>query len=174
MEPKKPLAVLLKTTWEPLNDAFTALLLELQKGLRKNFLVSFEIDGFSPYPYIQASLNADDDFVIEFASNVYLEPDLNRVQIARLDAIGWRKPNGRNPNYTKIVSGGQPAESLSRYITTTLRIIYDLEESVWILFGDQEQDHRIYARDGFWHRLGQEGVVCLPGHNAEETVEGIS
>lgn len=174
MEPSKPIAVLPPSIWEPLHDAFTKLLLELQKGLRRDFLVSFEIDGFSPYPYIQAKLNPEGDFVIEFTSNVYLEPDLNRVQISRLDAIGWRKPNGRNPNYTKIVNGDQPPSSLARYITTTLRMIYELDESVWIVFGDKNEDRAIYSDDTFWHRLGQEGVVCLPGKNAKETIEGIS
>lgn len=174
MAPNKPLAVLPPSIWEPLHDAFTMLLLELQKGLRKDFLVSFEIDGFSPYPYIQANLNREGDFVIEFTSNVYLEPDLNSVQIARLDAIGWRKPNGRNPNYTKIVNGDQPATTLARYVTTTLRLIYELDESVWIVFGDRVEDRPIYSVDSFWHRLNQEGVVCLPGKNASETIEGIS
>lgn len=174
MEPNKPAAVLAPSIWEPLYEAFTNLLLELQKGQRLNFIVSFEIDGFSPYPYIQANLSLEGDFVIEFTSNVYLEPDLNRVQIARLDAIGWRKPNGRNPNYTKIVNGDQPAASLARYITTTLRMIYELDESVWIVFGDKDEDRPTYSVDAFWHRLGQEGVVCLPGKNSSETVEGIS
>ncbi len=174
MHTKEPVAVLPPSVWEPLHDAFTTLLLELQKGLRVSFEVSFEIDGFSPYPYIQAALNAEGDFVVEFTSNVYLEPDLNRVQISRLDAIGWRKPNGRNPNYTKIVNGDQPASSLARYITTTLRMIYDLDESVWIVFGDIIEDRHVYSVDAFWHRLNQEGTVCLPGKNVAETVEGIS
>lgn len=174
MKSKNPVATLPPQIWDPLNVAFTALLVELQKGLRANFVVSFEIDGFSPFPYIQASIRPKGDFVIEFTSNVYLEPDLNKAQIARLDALGWRKPNGRNPNYTKIFNGDQPAETLSRYITTTLRMIYELDESVWILFGNQEEDRHIYSVDGFWHRLGQEGAVCLPGKNPKETMEGIS
>jgi hypothetical protein len=173
MKIPEQVAVLLPSIWEPLYDAFATLLVELQKGLRKSFVVSFEIDGFSPYPYIQAALNREGDFVVEFTSNLYLEPDLSRKQIERLDSIGWRKPNSRNPNYTKIVNGDQPASSLARYITTTLRIIYNLDESVWIVFGDVAEDYRAYSVDSFWHRMGKEGVVCLPGMNAEETIEGV-
>jgi hypothetical protein len=174
MTSKIPLATVPTSVWEPLHTAFAALLLELLRGPRLNFTVSFEIDGFSPYPYIQAALNQDDDFVIEFTSNVYLEPDLSKVQIARLDAIGWRKPNGRNPNYTRIIDGTQSPGTLARYIVTTLRLIYELDEDVWIVFGDIEADFKIYSSDSFWHRLGYEGIVCLPGRNPAETVEGIS
>lgn len=174
MDPHKPVAVLPPTIWEPLHDALAALLGQMKTSQRETFEVSFEIEGFSPYPYIQASFNEDGDFVIEFTSNVYLEPDLNKVQIARLDAIGWRKPNGRNPNYTKIVDREQPAASVARYITTTLRMVYQLDDSVWIVFGREPLDAVVYQADSFWHRLGVEGVVCFVGKNASETVEGIS
>lgn len=174
MEPQIPKATLPTSVWEPLHDAFATLIEQMQQRHRDSFTVSFEIDGFSPYPYIQASLNVEGDLVIEFTSNVYLEPDLNRLQISRLDAIGWRKPNGRNPNYTKIVAGGQPSSSTARYITTTLRMVYQLDESVWIVFGSHHLDEVVYQSDSFWHRLDNEGVVCLVGKNVDETVEGIS
>ena len=174
MDPHKPLAVRPPTIWEPLHDAFATLLGQMKTSQRETFDVSFEIEGFSPYPYIQASFNQDGDFVIEFTSNVYLEPDLNKVQIARLDAIGWRKPNGRNPNYTKIVERGQPVASLARYITTTLRMVYQLDDSVWIVFGTDPLDSVAYQGDSFWHRLDADGIVCFVGKNVDETVEGIS
>lgn len=174
MEPQTPKATIPTSVWEPLHNAFTTLIEQMQQGLRESFSVSFEIDGFSPYPYIQASVNDDADLVIEFTSNVYLEPDLNRTQIARLDSIGWRKPNGRNPNYTKIVSGVQPTSSTARYITTTLRMVYQLDDSVWIVFGTEDLDKLVYQSDSFWHRLDAEGVVCFIGKNVDETIEGIS
>jgi hypothetical protein len=170
----KPSAVVPPSPWEPLHFAFAQLLTDLDQGGRKSFIVSFEIDDFHPYPYIQVSLDEVGDFVIEFTSNVYLEPDLNRTQIARLDSMGWRKPNGRNPNYTKIASRTQPFGNLARYITTTLRMVYELDESVWIIFGDIKKDFEIYSSDMFWHRLGHESVVCLPGRHPKETIEGIS
>jgi hypothetical protein len=170
----KPSAVVPPSPWEPLHFAFAQLLTDLDQGGRKSFIVSFEIDDFHPYPYIQVSLDEVGDFVIEFTSNVYLEPDLNRTQIARLDSMGWRKPNGRNPNYTKVASRTQPFGNLARYITTTLRMVYELDESVWIFFGDSDMDYDIYSSELFWHRLGRTAVVCLPGRNTQDTVEGIS
>lgn len=174
MTTNNPIATQTPTIWEPLHDAFSTLLDQVNREQRESFSVAFEIESFSPYPYIQVWLNDEKDYVVEFTSNVYLEPDLNKEQKAILDSIGWRKPNGRNPNYTKTVERGHAVASLARYITTTLRMVYQLDESVWIIFDTQPLDALIYKRDSFWHRLDAEGVVCFIGKNAEHTIEGIS
>jgi hypothetical protein len=160
--------------WEPLYEATEALLGQLLNGQRTSFALSVGIAGYSPSPYVQGILSDDGDFLLEFSSNVFLEPDLDRLQRSQLDGLGWTKPNGKNPNYTKIILGTHPLPTTSRYLITTLRVVFDIPLNAWFTFGDSPKDLEVAESDNFWHKLDSVGVVCLQGQNAEGTIEGIS
>lgn len=160
--------------WNPLYEATATLLTQLREKKRDSFSVTVGVEGYKTSPYVQGTLGDDGDFLLEFSSNVYLEPDMSKLQRSQLDGLGWSKPNGRNPNYSKLILGTHPVESTARYLVTTLRVVFDVQQNDWFSFGSTPLDLDLAASDAFWHRLGEPSVVCLPEQNHDQTVEGIS
>jgi hypothetical protein len=160
--------------WSPLYEAVAQLFTELGDSKRDSVLIEVGVKGQKVAPYVQATLGESGVFLLELSSNVFLEPDMSRVQRAQIDGLGWAKPNGKNPNYSKTLGESNSVETISRYIVTTLRVVFELPPNVWISFGTTPADLAVASSDSFWHRLGEPSVVCLPNNNHAETIEGIS
>lgn len=174
MYPEPENQILKNQAWTPLYDAVAMLLVQLRERERDSFSVSVGVNGVSPSPYVQGALGEEGDFVLEFSSNVFLEPDMNLLQRSQLDGLGWSKPNGRNPNYSKVIMRTHPVDTTARYLVTTLRVVFEVPLDAWFTFGDSPADVEVAASDTFWHRLNFPSVVCLPEQNQDETIEGIS
>jgi hypothetical protein len=173
MYPETENQALKNQAWNPLYDAATILLVQLLDHRRDSFSVSVGVKGYSPAPYVQGTLR-EGDILLEFSSNVFLEPDMSRLQRSQLDGLGWRKPNGKNPNYSKLILGTNAAETTSRYLVTTLRVVFDVPKNAWFSFGNSTLDLDVASSDNFWHHLDTPSIVCLPEQNHEETIEGIN
>jgi hypothetical protein len=171
---KKPIASIPPSKWEPVYLAIEVLANQLISGKRDSFSISFLLPNYKPSPYVQVQLLRDRSFFAEFSSNVYLEPDLKKSQTAHLASMGWAKPNGTNPNYSRSFYSGYPSDSLARYLLSSVRLALDLPLDTWMYFGSSDLDLYVASMSDFWHSLESEGVVCLPGKNPDSTREGVS
>jgi hypothetical protein len=174
MYPEIENQVLKNHQWTPLYDATTTLFEQLSRGEREALSISIGLQDFGIPPYVQATKQDNGSFLVELSSNVFLEPDISSLQKAQVDGLGWNKPNGKTPNYWKEVEGSLKAETIARYLVTTLRVVFELKTDSWFSFGTAPLDLEVASRSTFWHKLGAPSVVCLPDHNHAETVEGIS
>jgi hypothetical protein len=174
MYPEIENQILKNQPWTPLYDAVAHLFDQLRRGEREALSLSFGVSGYGMAPYVQATMQKNGWFRLELVSNVYLEPNISPLQRAQVDGLGWNKPNGLNPNYWKEVEGSLPADSVARYLVTTLRVVFELKTDAWFSFGTAPKDIEVASRSTFWHRLGSKSEVCLPDQNHSETVEGIS
>jgi hypothetical protein len=174
MYPEIENQILKNQEWTPLYDATTTLFDQLNKGEREVLSLTIGLQEFGVPPYVQSSKQDSGNFLLELTSNVFLEPDISTLQRAQVDGLGWNKPNGMNPNYWKVVEGTLEAETIARYLVTTLRVVFELKTNAWFSFGTTPLDLLVASRSTFWHRLGSSSVVCLPDQNHSETVEGIS
>lgn len=160
--------------WLGLQQAFTAIIGQLELAKRRNFTVRVVFFESGPQPYVQGELLDNGKIRIEFSSNVFLEPDLSREQISSLDSLGWSKPNGVLPNYSKTFAFGYPKQSIAIYVLTSIRVVLNPPIGAWLDFGSSELDLEVASSRALWHKLDAPGVVCLPGQNPGETIEGIS
>jgi hypothetical protein len=174
METDNQIARIPTSKWEPAHKALERLLEQLRLLHRTSFSLSFAVPAYEPNPYLQVSIDASGDLILECSSNVYLEPDIGRWQISQLDALGWSKPNGMNPNFNKTISSKHAVSSTARYLLTTMRMVFSLPEDVWIVFENTDLDYEIFSSSDFWHKLHVPGIVCLPGFNHLETIEGTN
>lgn len=174
MYPEPENQIIKNDQWKPLHIAIEHLLIQLTQAQRETFCVKFKLEGYGIEPYLQGYLDENGDFIIEFSSNVFLEPNLTAAQRAQLDGLGWSKPNGKNPNYSKRILRAHPVAMTSRYLVTTLRVVLELPIGTWMDFGTSKEDLEVSSSDMFWHRLVANNEVCLPNQNTTETREGIS
>lgn len=164
-------ATLKGPTWDALHVAVQRLLTQLQAKERDVFNLSFVVAGYEPYPYVQGLQMESGDFLFEVVGDYWLEPDLTRIQVAQLNALGWTRPSLDKPNFTKVVSGKHELMATATYVVTSMRVVFNLKRDVWMLFGDSPEDRLVSNSSGFWHKLDNKDVVCMPNENHGEVVE---
>ncbi len=164
----KPKARLKGPTWDVLYVAIQKLLVQIRNHERNVFVLSFVVDGYEPYPYVQGTQSASGNFQFEVVGDYWLEPDLSRVQIAQLNALGWDKPNKENSNFSKEVSGAHDLFATATYLVTSMRVVFNLRRDVWMTLGDTRLSREVVKESGFWLNNENNDVFCMPDENLEE------
>lgn len=158
----------------PLYGALSAQIQQLVAGERATFEITVRLANFKPFPYVQGVLEPSGQIRIEFVSNVYLEPDLTVSQREEIKAIGWNRPNGKVPNYSKTIDSSQSSMTIAIYLVTSLRVVMGFSQEDWFCLGDSELDIELSQSNSFWHSLSQDQWICLPNTNLNSTIEGKS
>lgn len=171
MAENKVKATLKGPSWDVLHVAVQKLLKQLQEEEREVFNLSFVVDGYEPYPYVQGMQVENGDFFFEVVGDFWLEPDLTRIQVAQLNALGWNRPSLDKPNFTKLISGNHDLMATATYLVTSMRVVFNLRRNVWMLFGDSPLDRIVTNSSGFWHKADNTDVVCMPNENQGEVSE---
>ena len=136
--------------------------------------VTFLSTGFKPDPYVQVGLpDENGSITIEVISNTFLDTKLTEWQINNLMSLGWNAPNSINPNFWLTVNAEATYEA-SQFMVYAVHSVFGLEPGAWFTFGTSPADEALNNSGLFWRRRGDAGVICLPGQNADETVEGSS
>jgi hypothetical protein len=171
MEDNNVKAILKGPSWDALHQAVQALLNQLLNNERDVFNISFVVEGYEPYPYVQGLQIENGDFLFEVVGDFWLEPDLTRTQVAQLNALGWTRPSPETPNFTKQISGSHDLMATATYLVTSMRVVFNLRRDVWMLFGDSPLDRLVSNSSGFWHKSDNQNVVCMPDENHSEVAE---
>ncbi len=174
MSNQKPIAQLPPSEWSAMHNTFTQTIEQLELRNRTVFTVRILLYESGPQPYVQGELLEGGKVRIEFSSNVFLEKPLDAQQKSSLGSLGWSTPNGENPNYSKIFAFGYPVGSIALYLLTTIRIVLNPPLKTWFDFGTTKPDLEVTSSAPLWHKLDSPEIVCLPGQNASETIEGIN
>jgi hypothetical protein len=174
MSNQKPTAQLPPSEWSALHSTITQTIAQLEHRKRNAFTVRILLHESGPQPYIQGELLEGGKVRIEFSSNVFLETELDAKQTSSLCSLGWSTPNGENPNYSKSFAFGYPKTSIALYLLTSIRIVLNPPLKTWFDFGATTPDLEVTSTSNLWHKINSPGVVCLPGQNKTETIEGIS
>ncbi len=125
MSSETPIARLPKNEWEPLVKALANLLSLMSEGKIEDFLVKFNFGEFNPPPYVAAK-PMEQDVLLMFPGDKYLNPDLTKLQKSQLDGLGWVAPRGPQPNYSKFIDGKVPFQTSAMYLVATLRLVFEV------------------------------------------------
>jgi hypothetical protein len=145
MTNKEPIAHLPQNAWETLILGLTNLMTSLKRGEAKEFLVKFKFGSVTPPPYVGAKL-IQDDILLMFPGDAYLNPDLTRIQKSQLNGLGWSAPRGAQSNYSKLIKGNLPMQTSAMYLVATLRLVFEVPLSTHILL-DADPALREYLQE---------------------------
>jgi hypothetical protein len=130
--------------------------------------------SFKPDPYVQVgSPDEKGDMTFEVISNTFLETKLTEWQISKLISLGWNAPNSQNPNFWITASTDDTLEA-AQFMVYAMHSVFGLEPDTWFTFGTSPTDEAMNNSGLFWRMKSKSGIVCLPGQNISETVEGQS
>lgn len=125
MSSQTPKARLSKNEWEPLVMALSNLLALIDDGTIDDFLLKFVFGELNPPPYVAAK-PIEQDVLLMFPGDRYLNPDLTNLQKSQLDGLGWVAPRGPKSNYSKFIEGKLPVQTSAMYLVATLRLVFEV------------------------------------------------
>ncbi len=160
------------TSWGPIIDATQGALDDVKRGIIPFFELTFVGSDIKPDPYIQASLNLNDDLLLELVSPNLLESFLGDMEDKNATALTFKLPNKNNPNYHRVGSADEYTIVLARLLLDTARIVYRLRDDIWFSFGDSDYGKALAGSSAFWHHKDNPKLVCLPGRDLSMTIEG--
>ena len=158
--------------YSPLSEGLSQQIQRVIDGKMTSASVTFFETGFDPDPYVQVGLPAaNSDITLEVISNTYLNDKLNSWQVSKLQSIGWNLPTATNPNFWIRTSPTDTYE-LSQVFVYSVQSAFGITPETWFSFGTAPLDMAMNGSSLFWRKRGQTGVVCLPGQNIDEAIEG--
>ena len=158
--------------WGPVIDATTGALDDIKRGITPFFELSFLGTDFTPEPYVQASLKESGQLVLELMSNEYLKPKINKFNESQLRILGFQVPDNSNPNFHRECSPKEQPILQAKILIEAARRVFDLQDNTWFAFGGSNYEKALAESDAFWHYKGNKQILCLPGRNESETLEG--
>jgi hypothetical protein len=163
-----------KQDWSSFYWLIENLLLELQEGRRNAFSIQFLIPGEQSFPYLQGQLGYASEFQLEIVGEYFLRREMSRAQKASLEVLGWIPPDEEFENFRKYVDPAVPLSTASAYILNSVKLIFNIEHSVWMTIGTSPISKALVDTDRLWHHKDDPLVFCLPGENFDKTIEGTS
>jgi hypothetical protein len=160
--------------WGGVIDALTAAFQDIKEERIDSFGITFLDTEFKPCPYLQATLNANGDLLIELISNQYLTTKLTRGQESQLRVLGFKTPDRLNPNYHRATLASEELVYTARQLLDAARTAFEIRDDAWFTFGESEYEKALASSSAFWHNSKDESILCLPGMNANSTKEGLS
>jgi hypothetical protein len=158
--------------YSPLAEGLSLQIQNVISGKATSAGVSFLETGFKPYPYVQVGLpDARGQLTLEVISNTFLETKLTEWQVSQLVTAGWKAPDETNPNFWMVVSPEDTLE-LAKVLIYAVHLVFGMKPNTWFSFGTAPIEVAMNNSGLFWRRKGATGVVCLPGQNPDETLEG--
>lgn len=137
MSSQTPKARLPKNEWEPLVVALSNLLSLIDDNKIDDFLVKFAFGELNPPPYVAAK-PIEQDVLLMFPGDKYLNPDLTNLQKSQLDGLGWVAPRGPQSNYSKFIDGKIPVQTSAMYLVATLRLVFEVPLSAEFVVNNSE------------------------------------
>jgi hypothetical protein len=126
MPSKEIIARIPSNPWGPVAEIL-AISTELVGNLElPNYSLTFETDGFTISPYLQLSLDRDNQYLMEITSNNFLEPKVKPEKFSLLESFGWLPPSGNNPNYSRVFERGYSPLAIATYSLTVFRMTFDV------------------------------------------------
>jgi hypothetical protein len=169
---KARLVPLSLNSWGPILDATAGALDDIKRGFIPFFELTFVGTGIKPDPYVQASLNLNDDILLELVSPKLLETFFTDMEDKNATALTFNLPNKNNPNYHRVGAADQHTIVLARLLIDTARLVYGLRDDIWFSFGDSDYGKALAGSSAFWHHKDNPNLVCLPGRDLSMTIEG--
>jgi len=160
-------------SWDVLHIAIHELLNQLQNQERNVFVLSFVVEGFEPNPYVQGVQTPTGDFLFEVVGDYWLEPDLSKLQVAQLNALGWSRPTADSSNFSKVIGGRHDLMATATYLVTSMRVVFNLKRDVWMTLGDTKLDRELVLASGFWLNNRNRDVFCMPYENKGDASPAI-
>jgi hypothetical protein len=170
MKPLQPIAELRQDPWEASYVIVQKLLEQLINDQRDVFVLNFAVQDYDPFPYLQGRLTPA-GFEFEVAGTKASKPSDITSLVLQAKALGWQAPSAGHPNIFKLIQRENSFASTSRYLITTMRVLYSLQIDVWMCLGSTKPDLEIAASKEVWHMSKNPRFFCLPNQNADAVNE---
>lgn len=95
-------------------------------------------------------------------------------QEGKLRVLGFKTPDRFNPNYHRVALVSEELVYTARQLLDAAREVFEIRDDVWFTFGDSDYEKALASSSAFWHNSRDESILCLPGMNANFTIEGLS
>jgi hypothetical protein len=157
--------------FSPLVEGLVIQMNKVLSGEDTSVDVTFFGTGYSPDPYVQVGLPAENgDFTLEVVSHRFLETKLQDHQIRFLLDNGWNKPGSENPNFWMRVDSKDLYEAARIMVFAAVKV-FGLLPNTWFTFGMAPSEREMNPGGLFWRKRGSTGVICLPGQNLDRILE---
>lgn len=159
--------------WGSVIDTLTSVFEDIKQEKIESFGITFIGTDFKPCPYLQVSLNLNDDLLVELISNEYLVTKLTKWQENQLRMLGFKMPDENNPNYHRATKSNEQLVYTARQLLDAARTVFEVRDDCWFTFGDSDYEKALAGSSAFWHKADNPTQLCLPGANATSTREGV-
>ena len=159
--------------WGGVIDTLASAFQDIKLEKTDSFGIIFLDTDFKPSPYLQASLGAHGDLVVELVSNEYLTTKLTNWKESQIRLLGFKMPDKNNPNYNRVVSHSEKPDFTARHLLDAARTVFDIQDDGWFTFGSSDYETALAESSAFWHNSADASKLCLPGMNQSATLEGL-
>jgi hypothetical protein len=126
MPSKEIIARIPSNSWVPVTEILAICTELVGNHELPDYSLTFETDGFTISPYLQLSLNHEDQYLMEITSNNFLEPKVKPEKFSLLESFGWLPPSGNNPNYSRVFERGHSPLAIAAYSLAVFRMTFDV------------------------------------------------
>lgn len=142
----------------------------VQNGRAVSASLAIVDSKYQTAPYVQFSMLGG-SLLTELISNSFMKPKLTAWEEGRIRALGWKDPTETQPNFSREFSRSDSRE-VAGFLISSLREAFDFNMESWFTFGSSKDELPLIQSGLFWRSYQIEHVLCLPGSNLHESLEG--